>query len=272
MKNVPGHGVLILSVDGADQQMPFANEPMGTSIAREKVHDNALFGASKWLLELLDQQGLQATWFFEAPATSPMLCRIVRSRLKHEIGLSMCDSGSSKLSRAALARNLQRGLLAARSVDVEITSVSIAGSTPTEQLDLLAKYGIRSIRPGIAATDPQCDRRSGWNAVSVLRFGILNLPHTATLTNASRMPRWITNWTAARSVTAAAKRQQYCHLAINLCQLVEARQRSQLEWLLRHAARIWKHNNCRIETMSSVSAALVSRPSAPHTQSILRAA
>ena len=262
MKNVPSHGVLILSVDGADRN----------GAEQEMADDAAIFSASKWLLDLLDGQGLQATWFLAAPATSPMRCRIVKSHVKHEIGISMSDSGSSKLSRAALARDLQHGVIAARSVDVKITSLSVTGSTPTEQLDLLGKYGIRSIRPGVAATDPMRNRRSGWNAVSMLRFGIISLPHTATLTNASRMPRWLTNWTVARSVTRAAKRQQYCHLAINVGQLVDARRRSQLEKVLRHAARVWRHNACHIETMSTVSAALVSRPSAHNTQSILRAA
>ncbi len=262
MKNIPRHAVLILSVVGADRN----------SAEQDTADDAAIFSASKWLLDLLDVQGLQATWFLAAPATSPMRCRIVKSDLKHEIGLSIFDIGSMKLSRAAFARELQRGLSGARSVDVEITSLCTTGSAPVEQLDLLGKYGIRSIRPGIAIPDPARDRRSGWNAVSLLRFGILNLPHTATLPNLSRIPRWITNWTVERSVADAAKRQQYCHLSINVRQLVDARRRSQLESVLRHAARVWRQNACRIETMSSVSAALVPRPRAPHTQSILRAA
>jgi len=64
MKSRPDYGVLLISIDVAADSSALHNE----AIAADTV---AVIDATRWLLGVLDDCRLAATWFLAGPGTSP---------------------------------------------------------------------------------------------------------------------------------------------------------------------------------------------------------
>lgn len=268
MKRRPMHGVLVISIDVAGDSVA-----LGASNRLAITPDTTTtLEVTKWLLRLLDQYRLPATWFLAGPGTSVLRSHVVAADIRQEVGLLVVDGGPQSRARVEFARNLQRRLLAARAAGIDISSVATQASRRIDHLDLLIKHGIRAVRPGARGLAHSAVERCGWAAVSTLRFGISSLPPTWRAVDAPRWQRWIKAWEARRQIVAAARRRQYCHLTLDIHTLANAGAREVLRQTLRVASRLVHSSGMRAETVSSVAASLVARPSAPCAQSILRAA
>ncbi|MEX2027539.1 MAG: hypothetical protein WEH44_09560 [Pirellulaceae bacterium] len=98
------------------------------------------------------------------------------------------------------------------------------------------------------------------------------MPATLHAVDAPRWQRWIKAWEARRQIVAAARRRQYCHLTLDIHDLANSGAREVLRQTIRAAARLTELPGMQADTVSSVAASLMARPSAPSAQSILRAA
>jgi hypothetical protein len=263
MKSRPDYGVLLISIDVAADSSALHNE----AIAADTV---AVIDATRWLLGVLDDCRLAATWFLAGPGTSVLRSYIINAGARHEIGLLVSENGQSEPVRFEFSRNLDRRILAARAAGIEISSLATRESKQIEHLDLLVKHGIRAVRQCDRAGSG--DRRSGWPAVGNLRFGITSLPATLSATYARRWQWWPIDWEMRRQIAAAAERRQYCHLTFDIHDFTSAPARKRLRSTLRAAARQFDKSGRRVETISSLAACLMARPIARSAQSILRAA
>jgi hypothetical protein len=265
MKSRPDYGVLLISIDVAADASASHHE----GIAADTV---AVSEATRWLLGLLDECRLPATWFLAGPSASVLRSFISSAAVRHEIGLLVAESCQSQEARFEFSRSLERRLLAARAAGIEISSLATREPRPIEHLDLLVKHGIRAVRQCNRHNGSESGRRVGWPAVSTLRFGITNLP--ATLSD-SYPPRWRylpAGWDMRRQIARAAERRQYCHLALDVHNVLNMRARKRLRATLRGAGRQFEKAGRRIETVSSLAAGLMARPIVRGAQSILRAA
>jgi hypothetical protein len=265
MKRRPTHGVFLISIDVAGDSTATSNSNRSAAMADSA----ATLDAAKWLLQLLDQCRLPATWFLAGPGTNVLRSQVIGAVVKHEVGLLVVESGGDSLGRLEFRQNLQRRVLAARAAGIEITSLAAKTSRRIEHLDLLVKHGIRAVRAGVG---PTAGRPSGWSAVSTLRFGISSLPTTLEAADGSRWQHWIKAWENRRHITAAARQCQYCHLALDIRTLAKSGAREALRQTLRVASRLAVVEQIRAETVSSVASYLMATPSTPRAQSILRAA
>jgi hypothetical protein len=265
MKSRPDQGVLLISVDVAADAQASHND----AIAADTV---AVIEATRWLLSLLDELRLPATWFLAGPAASVLRSHVANAAARHEIGLLVSESSQSQQARLEFSRNLDRRILAARASGIEITSLATREPKQIEHLDLLVKHGIRAVRQCDRGNTGNSGRRSGWPVVSTLRFGITSLPATLSACDPSRWPGWATGWEMRRQIASAAQRRQYCHLTLDIHSLLNARARRLLRTTLRAAARRFDKPACRIETISALAESLMARPIARGAQSILRAA
>jgi hypothetical protein len=266
MKSRPDYGVLLISIDVEAESAGMYSDVIAAADTA------AVLDATRWLLGVLDQCRLPATWFLAGPGASVLRSHIVNAQLRHEIGLLVASSGQRQPDRLDFSRNLDRRILAARAAGIEISSMAARGTKSIEHLDLLVKHGIRAVRQCEPRGDANSSRRSGWPSVSTLRFGITSLPATLSAPNPARWPFWATAWDMRRQIASAAERRQYCHLALDIHSLAAARARKRLVATLRGAARRFDSPECRIETMSSLAARLLARPIVRGAQSILRAA
>ena len=268
MKRRPTHGVLVVSIDVAGEAAAVSNSHRSTAMAEAA----ATLDAAKWLLQLLDQYRLPATWFLAGPGTSVLRSHVVGADVKHEVGLLVVESGRDTLGRLEFGQNLQRRVLAARAAGMEITSLAAKTSRRVDHLDLLVKHGIRAVRVGGGSTVRNTARPSGWSAVSTLRFGISSLPTTLEAVDTPRWQRWIKSWENRRHIVAAARHGQYCHLTLDIRALACSGAREALRQTLRVASRLVVARQIQAETVSSVAAGLMAQPITPRAQSILRAA
>jgi hypothetical protein len=266
MKSRPDYGVLLISIDVEAESSTLHNEVIAAADTA------AVLDATKWLVNVLEQCRLPATWFLAGPGASVLRSHIVNAHLRHEIGLLVADGSQGQPDRLDFSRNLDRRILAARAAGIEISSVAARGPKQIEHLDLLVKHGIRAVRQCDRRSDANSSRRSGWPSVSTLRFGITSLPGTLCAPNPARWPFWATAWDMRRQIASAAERRQYCHLTLDIHTLAGAQARKRLQRTLRVAARRFQKPGCRIETMSSLAASLLARPLVRSAQSILRAA
>jgi hypothetical protein len=186
--------------------------------------------------------------------------------------LLVAEHCQSQPARFEFSRNLDRRILAARAAGIEISSLAAREPKQIEHLDLLVKHGIRAVRQCDRQFGDSSSRRSGWPAVSILRFGITSLPPTLCLSEPARWPVWSTGWDVRRQVASAAERRQYCHLTLDIHSLSTAHARRRLRSILRVAAQRFDKPGCRVETISSLAAGFLARPIARGAQSILRAA
>jgi hypothetical protein len=182
------------------------------------------------------------------------------------------ENGCNGLGRFEFRQNLQRRVLAARAAGFEITSLAVKTARRIEHLDLLVKHGIRAVRIGASGSDRSAAGASGWGAVSTLRFGISSLPTTLEAIDAPRWQLWIKAWENRRRIVAAARHSQYCHLTLDIRTLAHTRAREALRQIVRVASRLADAQQIHPDTISSVAAYLMARPSTPRARSILRAA
>ena len=267
MKRRPTHGILVISIDVNGESAVAGTTNHSTPISGVA----ASLGATKWLLQLLDECRLPATWFFTGPGTSMLRSHVVAADTKHEVGLLIGENGQST-GRLEFRQNLQRRVSAARAAGIEITSLAAKTSRRIDYLDLLVKHGIRAVRLHSPHPANRSPRDAGWAAVSTLRFGISSLPVTLEFSGGSGWQQWIRSWQMRRVISASARQRQYCHLALDVHDLANSRARDALRRTLRVAARLVKADQFQPETVSSVAASLMARPSIPAAQSILRAA
>ncbi|MEX2140916.1 MAG: hypothetical protein WD894_16750 [Pirellulales bacterium] len=268
MKRRPTYGVFVISVDVAGDSAGVSSSNRSIALAEAA----ATLNATEWLRQLLDQYRLPATWFFADPGTSALRSQVVNAEMEHEVGLLVADDDSGSRTRFEFGQNLQRRLLAARATGLEISSLATLTARKIEHLDLLVKHGIRALRLGAANSFCNGAGPSGWAAVATLRFGISNLPTTLQAVDAPRWQRWIKAWERRRHILAAARQRQYCHLMLDIHTLANSGAREVLRQTLGVAARLARASQIQVETVSAVAASLLSQPSTPCAQSILRAA
>jgi hypothetical protein len=266
MKSRPDHGVLLISIDVAAESAALHNDLIA---AADTV---AVIEATRWLLRVLDEHRLPVTWFLAGPGGSVLRSHIVNAEMRHEIGLLVVESSPSQQARLEFSRNLDRRIMAARAAGIEISSLAAREPKQIEHLDLLVKHGIRAVRQCDRRFGGDSSRRTGWPAVSTLRFGITSLPATLSASEPARWPLWATGWDVRRQIASAAERHQYCHLTLDIHSLMSAHARRRLRSMLRVAARRFDKPGCRIETLSSLAASFLAQPIARGAQSILRAA
>ncbi len=265
MKTSLPHGVFVLSIDVGGDSVA-TNSIEGVSISDSA----ATLDAAKWLLNVLDQQRMAATWFLAGPGTSLLRSHVLAAEVKHEIGLLVADPALHPGGRLAYSRNLERRLYAARAAGVEVQSLATRSVKRLEHLDLLVKHGIRTVRQGAAR--PQTQAHSSWSAVSTMRFGICNMPPNLNAIDRSWWQGWIASLGIRRQIALAAQRSQYCHFALDVQTLTTLTARKRLQAVLRAAGRRCDGVAFRATTVASLAASLMARPVAPHAQSILRAA
>jgi hypothetical protein len=268
MKRRPTYGVLVISVDvaGDSAMVSSSNRPAITSDVATALD------STRWLLQLLDQCRLPATWFFAGPGTSVLRSHVTSAEVEHEVGLLLVENAIDSRARFEFRQNLQRRLLAARAAGIEIASLATLTPRRIEHLDLLVKHGIRAVRLGARGSLSNGAGPSGWAAVSTLRFGISSLPTTLQAVDAPRWQRWIKAWETRRHIAAAARQRQYCHLTLDIHTLANSGAREVLRQTLCVAARLTHGPQIQVETVSAVANSLLARSSTPRAQSILRAA
>jgi hypothetical protein len=267
MKRRPTHGVFVISIDVAGDSTTVSGSRRSTVLADAA----ATLDAAKWLLQLLDQYRLPATWFLAGPGTSVLRTYVIGADVRHEVGLLVSENGRDSSRRLEFRQNLQRRVFAARAAGIEVTSLALKTPWRIENLDLLVKHGIRAIRAGRGPTIDSA-RPTGWGAVSTLRFGISSLPTTLEAVESPRWQRWIKAWENRRHIGAAARHRQYCHLTLDIRTLVGSGPREALRQTLRVASRLVVAERIQAQSMSQVATCLMARPSTPPAQSILRAA
>ncbi len=267
MKRRPTHGVLVISIDINGESAVAGTSNRSTPISGVA----ASLGATKWLLQLLDECRLPATWFFTGPGTSVLRSHVVAAGTKHEVGLLIPENGQST-GRLEFRQSLQRRISAARAAGFEITSLATKSGRRFDYLDLLVKHGIRAVRLSSSNPESLSPRQLGWAAVTTMRFGISSLPATLEFSERSGWRRWIENWEMRRSIATSAGKRHYCHLALDVHTLANTAARETLRRMLRGASKLISSSQFQAETVSSVAASLMARPSFPGAQSILRAA
>lgn len=266
MKRRLTYGVLVISVDAGG---PAASGPIRSA----PVFDAATaLDSTKWLLRLLDDYRLPATWFLTGPSTSILRSQVISAQVRHELGLLITEKDSETLGRFEFGQNLERRLVAARATGLDVSSLATQASRRIEHLDLLVKHGIRAVRNGAPGSLGSAAGASGWAAVSTLRFGISDLPTTMKSVDSPRWQRWIKAWENRRHIAAAAKQRQYCHMTVDVQTLANSGPREALRQTLRVASRLARSSRIQVETVSAVASSLMARPSASRAQSILRAA
>jgi len=266
MNSRPQHGVLVISIDAAFGETAPAADRL--------VHQfDAIRNSTTWLLELLDELELPATWFF-TDATMSLAPRVSAAPTQHEIGLLLGrNAGSKQHERSTFSRSLQRRFSVARAYGIDILTLGIPGKQTIAHLDLLAKHGVATVRQPVAAGS---DRLRGWRCVEPLRFGICNLAATIQSHCASPWQQLTHGWTISRHLQKSAFEQEYCHLTIDIGSIVTDAARRKLRRTLRIAARHFAGRSqarpAQVLTMAAVTNRLAERFVGRRAQSILRAA
>jgi hypothetical protein len=266
------NGVAVISVD-----MTFGDVASAADRAiASKADFDALRDTSHWLLDLLDELGLPATWFVPESMISILGPRILGTSTQHEIGLcTEANTNNQQPGRGTFARNLQRQLTLAHASDIEISSVAIPRGGIVAHVDLLAKHGIAAVRCA-SSTRSAGAKRTGWQHVEPLRFGVWNLPVTIHVERGALWERLLQGWSVSRRLERVADEQEYCHISFDIGSVAQGAPRRRLRRLLRAASRTFCSTQSTRQVQALTMAELAKRLAVPavarSAQSILKAA
>ena len=265
MRPKPHCGILVVSIDVDEQSL---GRMTGERILAA-ADALATYEAAKWMLNVLGEFGLPATWF--VTHTDRNILRAIAGS-GHEIGSLITTGVDARLSRQTLHAQLEQQSQAAGMLGVRITSMAIDTVQPIDHLDWLAKRGIRALRLASFRHPRQSQEQNSWRKVTDLRFGICNLPATSNVERAPWWKQWISVRRISQHIAVAGDKRQYCHLTFKLRSLSDSAAKWQARCILSSAAKHFHNAQNRPLTMSAAALSVMSQPHARRAHSILRAA
>jgi len=225
-----------------------------------------------WLLNVLDEYQLPATWALTDPAAAPMSQRIASLGPEHDIAI-LGDSTwvGRRAGRSRFGRELARRTVQGRGAGVTVSTLVLNSAELDDHFDLAIKHGITAVRQArglnagaTAGLEPQTLRYGLWS------FGVsLGLPGDS---------RWLPGGGGARAARAGIER------AIAACRLfqlvIDAPQlsarghsaRRVVQRVLQHAQQRRSQGVLDVETLRSATGKLSNQQQSRPSRSILRPA
>jgi hypothetical protein len=257
MRAKPSTGVVALSI----YSLPKQSQDFG--------HSKHLIENAQWLLQLLNEHRVAATWFLPDIVAQVVRPRIAASKVAHELGI-LIDNGRSE-RRAELAREIDRQRLIAANAGSNDTSLAMT-SGPVQQLDMLIRRGISALCPlEIDRASPLKDAMN-WNKIETPRFGIWNLRSTLRIGDGGWLAQTMSRKYARRQIGESASESKLSHLLVPLDHVGRTTVRRTLRALIAQTAMLRDKAKLEAHTLAGVVDQLTARPAIHRAKSILRVA
>lgn len=207
-------------------------------------------------LELFRRHQMPATWTASDPAAQAAICRQVQRFPGQDVGLLGDDSWIG-VGRTTFARELTRRAEAARAAGIPICCLATGGASLDNNLDILVRHRIATIRVDGAQ----------WGMASSRRYGIWQLSVTDALPGRGGL--WGGRFGYRRLVRQCARQRLTTMLVVDAVKLADPAAQKLLDHVCRYAA---KQSNLVVSEFAQLARRMVSPTAATGSGSILRAA
>ena len=266
-------GCLSISVD-ADLMGHGASGAKGRTAAAESV-----------LRDLIDQfqrHRLAASWAFSEPAAAG-LTRTLGAVAGQEIALAAsADVSPIDGSRGAFVRWVVDPLRRAASSGTAISSLVLAGSWQPRHLDVLKKYGIRTVRSdrlvhsaNVRASGVLAGQTARSEGVQIVCYGLWHVATTFTLQGGGWMANHAQMRLARRAIDRVILQGGICHCRIDAASLAQSDSTVGLRHIdrfLREIAQLRTGGRLEVRTLRGVADLLAPKRTNSAARSILRVA
>jgi len=239
---------------------------------RHRADATRLDSVTAQLVALLGRYRIPATWAVADPARSAATDVVQGASSQHEIAVLGDPTWVGRgAGRARFARELARRVEGGRAADIAIDTLALRSAALEQELelDLAIKHGLSVLSTVVGDSTPSAVQRPQY-----VRFGLWQLPVTATLTNSGSWLRASGGQLARRAIQKAIVNGSVVQALIDGPSLVVAGRRglSPIERTLRLAARLRDRGVLAITTLGQLGRSLAHRPKSAPAHSILRAA
>lgn len=262
MKNRPRHGCVVLSV--------FAHTRNNSGILAAASHQS-LAEAARRLLAILNHAAIPASWYTDEAARHIIGPVLEHAAPGHEGGLFLSSNPHGCARRASIDAQLQQGTAEWGRYGLSVSGVVRPDTSSMDYADLLARHAIRAQIDTLQLTRSQ-RRSNGWQSVESLRFGVLGLPITLSLSGSGGWSSWSNRFAVQRRLTAVAASGDFAHLALELSHVESASGRRRVEKVVSRLTQLRDRHGLWVGTSAGLSKLLAPRSIERSARSILRAA
>jgi len=239
---------------------------------RHRADATQLDSVTAQLVSLLGRYRIPATWAVADPARSAATDVVQAASAQHEIAVLGDPTWVGRgAGRARFARELARRVEGGRTAGVAIDTLALRSAALERELevDLAVKHGLSMLSTVEGDSSPSAVQRPRY-----VRFGLWQLPVTATLTHSGSWLRASGGQLARRAIRSAISSGSVVQVLIDGPSLVAAGTRgpSSIERTLRLAARLRDRGVLQVTTLGLLGRSLAHRPKSAPAHSILRAA
>ncbi len=238
---------------------------------QERVTPRAVEEVAFWLLDVLNQCELPATWAVADPANSPIGERILSLGSRNELAiLGEAAWVGREAGRGRFGREMARRIVQNHSA-APISTLVLRSGELGELSDLAIKHGITAVRPAASST---ANRPARWQP-QTLRYGLWSFPTSHALPGLSH---WLPGGGGLRAVRAGIDRaieaRGLFHLTIDAPQLVLRGASAQrvVERVLQYAQRWSRQDELDAANLRMVAERLSNQQQSQPRHSILRPA
>jgi hypothetical protein len=257
MRAKPSTGVVALSVYSLSKQ------------SQDVGHAKHLIENAHWLLQLLNEHRLPATWFLPDVVAQVVHPNVASSNVPHELGILIDNIQSER--RAEFAREIDRQRLIAANAGMNVTSLAITGGT-VQQLDMLIKRGISALCPLEIEPVSPLREAMNWNKIETPRFGIWSLRSTLRIGDGGWLAQAMSRNYAKRQIGEAAIESQLSHFVVPLDHVDRTTVRRSIRAAIARTVLLRDQGKLQTHTLAGVVNYLTARPAVQRAKSILRVA
>ena len=234
-----------------------------------KQGQERLEGVTAGLIELLDNQGISATWGVSNPALSAGRDVILTAKSRHEVAVLgeryWLGDGTTP---SRLAQEFERRFEGARRAGLKVSTLLLRQTAEHLDLNLLVGHGITAVRgPAVLASANSVDCRQG-----AMRFGTWQMPCPILLPSSGSW--WQAEpWAFEQRLNRAIRREMPLHLVLDAGRLAE---RSDLglprvEKVIKRLGQLQQDQKLRFLTLAEIAWNNLSRRASQPSRSALAA-
>jgi len=218
------------------------------------------------LFHMVESRRLAASWVPLATGPFSLRDQLAAPHSRHDVALVGDPSWIGKSAgRTRFARELSERVEALRSAHFKVAAIALRDAQIDDHLDLLVKHRIGMIR-GHERGGARLQPRS-------VRFGVWYSPVSVILPQPSQWSWMGASWSFRQTISRAIRAAGVAHVMIDAARLdANSSALKELDLVLAHLQRQRDRGVLAVTSLSGLAATLIRKPTARHSQSILRAA